>query len=69
MKWSKEPPKDAGWYWFRPDDEMHLAEIVRVAESILVGDDTLTVWSLYPNTASYSDGHWCGPIPQPEEEL
>ena len=52
LRWSKEPPKDPGWYWIRDyGKRIHIVD---------VGCD-MTEYEPQP----YRE--WAGPIPEPEE--
>jgi len=69
MKWSKDLPTKEGLYWWRvPDDsEIEGVDAVwvqqRLGKVICCSFDGSTC-----PVSELSDGHWCGPIPQPEEE-
>ena len=52
LRWTKEPPKDPGWYWIRDyGKRIHIVD---------VGCD-MTEYEPQP----YRE--WAGPIPEPEE--
>lgn len=52
LRWTKEPPKDPGWYWIRDyGKRLHIVD---------VGCD-MTEYEPQP----YRE--WAGPIPEPEE--
>ena len=61
MGWTREKPKEAGWYWYREDGEFLYAVKVR---------DDLTV--IFPGNeceftmAELGDQEWQGPI-RPED--
>ena len=62
QRWSKERPKEAGWYWYRNDSEPCILNIdwSELAERLYVncdGDDVLENY----------DGEWQGPITPNEE--
>lgn len=53
LRWTKEPPKDPGWYWIRDyGKRIHIVD---------VGCD-MTEYEPQPHR------EWAGPIPEPEEQ-
>lgn len=62
MKWSHTPPRDVGWYWWKPAREALAGAclypiVVRVDPPIVV---------LEPDPDD-EYGWYAGPIPQPED--
>lgn len=53
LRWTKEPPKEPGWYWLRCFEQS--ASIINVACD-------LTEYEAKPHI------EWAGPIPEPEGE-
>lgn len=82
LSWSKELPKQAGWYWFRPDHESRMRHgdtmlpVFRQGAAPVV----LNVWFDNSNSryiASFPSkkvtvvslgGEWCGPLPLPKSQ-
>lgn len=65
MKWSKEKPTQAGWYWWKDLDrpgKPHMAHVVNDGYG-------LTVYGIeeYSRRLYEVRGEWAGPIPEPEE--
>lgn len=53
LRWTKEPPKEPGWYWVRDyGKRIHIVD---------VGCD-MTEYEPQPHR------EWAGPIPEPEEQ-
>ena len=72
LRWTKEPPKDPGWYWWRPD-KWNDAQIVFVDRWIFCKTHRLGFsakflknWKEGHDVAAL-DGEWAGPIQEPEE--
>jgi hypothetical protein len=73
MKWTKTPPTEAGWYWWRDDEDDLCPSIVNVfldnAEegyevlAVQFGPSPCDVSDVYQYDCEWSDQ----PIPQPEE--
>lgn len=77
IEWTRELPKEVGWYWYRGDHyssrgELRAVEIVAGSEP----GDELRIWvprmdfddplSLFVEDC---DGEWCGPIATPVEAV
>lgn len=67
MKWTNEPPKEPGWYWFRSVPYQKTSSCVMVERRTfgrMIGNFAWG-WS----NISYLTGtpQWAGPIPEPEE--
>jgi len=72
LKWTDEPPKEEGWYWFTPPHEDPQAIYAYWSDNgeslFLTGlntnryhiDDAMK----YPY---FSDAKWAGPIPRPSD--
>lgn len=71
LRWTKEPPKDPGWYWHQEDrGGKHPAHVFRVVTS---GGETGVYVRFFGQPADvvhkidHISGKWAGPIPEPEE--
>ena len=72
LRWTKEPPKDPGWYWHQEDrGGKHPAHVFRVVTS---GGETGVYVRFFGQPADvvhkidHISGKWAGPIPEPEEQ-
>lgn len=72
LRWTNEPPKEPGWYWWRTD-KWNDAQIVFVDRWIFCKTHRLGFsakflknWKKEHDVAAL-DGEWAGPIPEPEE--
>ena len=64
MKWSKEPPTEPGWYWWKMGDVSNpMLEVVKLEWNSCYY--RLGTRQYYSAHELYGD--WAGPIPQPEE--
>ena len=63
MKWTKQEPKDNGWYWLRQVDTFSETGILVRIEYIRWYGKKLCLmnWPIPKNT------EWAGPIPEPKE--
>ena len=53
LRWTKEPPKDPGWYWVRDyGKRIHIVDV----------GCNMTKYEPQPHR------EWAGPIPEPEEQ-
>lgn len=66
MEWTKEKPKEDGWYWYK--DEDFGPSVICVGWQSM---DSLII--TYPEYADYlpdfgdANGEWYGPIEEPED--
>jgi hypothetical protein len=60
--WTKERPKEPGWYWWRGD--WYGPEVLQVY--LLNGPDTDQL-AIDETEIERHDGEWAGPIPLPQE--
>lgn len=72
LRWTNEPPKEPGWYWWRTD-KWNDVQIVFVDRWIFCKTHRLGFsakflknWKKEHDVAAL-DGEWAGPIPEPEE--
>lgn len=71
LRWTKEPPKEMGWYWHEENHgSKHPAHVFRVVTS---GGETGVYVRFFGQPADvvhkidHISGKWAGPIPEPEE--
>ena len=76
MKWTKEPPRQIGRYWWRPENShsnsLDVCEVLDVQEDM---DRPGVFFQTAFDSAETDDcatvdelgGQWAGPIPLPEE--
>lgn len=57
LTWTTEPPKVAGWYWFKDDLFCKKGGIMRITD----------VWIEEIKKTSGPHDQWAGPIPEPRE--
>ena len=57
LEWTDEPPKVAGWYWFKDDLFCKKGGIMRITD----------VWIEEIKKTSGPHDQWAGPIPEPRE--
>ncbi len=57
LVWTKEPPKEPGWYWHRTIMVLR-PEMVHAVRC----EDGHVFWGV-----DFPDSEWAGPIPLPEE--
>ena len=71
LRWTKEPPKEMGWYWHEENHGgKHPAHVFRVVTS--AGETGIYVRFFGQPTdvihkIDHISGKWAGPIPEPEE--
>lgn len=61
LRWTREKPKRAGWYWYRNQGNLN------------IGDVFMAVWGFvanlngsgHPVSVKDLDGEWAGPLPEP----
>lgn len=65
LKWTKEKPKEAGWYWYktRKNGKASCVEFVKYCNAIR----KITRWG-YGDYVEDMRGFFAGPIPEPEED-
>ncbi|MDE2097207.1 MAG: hypothetical protein KGL39_08165 [Patescibacteria group bacterium] len=61
LRWSSEPPKVPGWYWYNSDGFGIGMVLVVIAESV-----PRARWTSV-ECVNFTNGQWAGPIPEPEE--
>ena len=67
MKWTKELPKEEGWYWYKEihkDPEWRKPRVLHVSWNI-DHDELLFTDGRSPRNLSNWPGEWAGPIPLP----
>ena len=64
MEWTKTPPAEAGWYWWK--DENMVPAIVYLCKSGHRPDDTFQAGADYPRYSSKIGGEWAGPLTPPK---
>lgn len=70
MKWTSEPPKEPGWYWYKdPSETPSVAYVYDKSHGSLMiencpGPERSMVLTFHPDRTR---GLWSGPIPEPEE--
>ena len=66
LKWTRTPPTEAGWYWYRRDGYGYgfcaMSPFMGVVE---VKSDWIGTWG--GEFERQNNGMWSGPIPPPEE--
>lgn len=71
LRWTKEPPKDPGWYWHEENHEgKHPAHVFRVVTSTKETGIYVRFFGQPADVIHKIDhisGKWAGPIPEPEE--
>ena len=69
LKWTKEPPKKSGWYYFRCSLPAYkYASVVYVdAEKDMIRFKNITTWSIRETVKKYTV-EWAGAIQEPVEE-
>lgn len=76
LRWSKEPPKEPGWYWYRNTNKLdvHIVCISYEWDEYMVDFELAARFVLEtpynwhnPHPVVLMDGEWAGPIPEPEE--
>lgn len=69
MKWTTEPPKEAGWYWLVYDCNPKHKQVVLMTR--FKGEQLLSCLSVHGeiemNDLDKMHTRWAGPIPEPEE--
>lgn len=61
MRWTTEPPREPGWYWYKTDRGR--SDICWYNGRHVFSDRSERGWILTNNILN-----WSGPIPEPEEE-
>lgn len=75
MKWTKEKPKECGWYWIRVQNEFEISDnIVEVLSINSEGEPEVTIWDDDCGICPLDSPHdpvvlyWSDkPIPVPED--
>lgn len=71
LRWTKEPPKDPGWYWHEENHGgKHPAHVFRVVTSTKETGIYVRFFGQPADVIHKIDhisGKWAGPIPEPEE--
>jgi hypothetical protein len=66
LRWTREAPKEAGWYWYRRDGYTDGAELVsRLLTFVEVLPHWIGTWG--GEHEKRHNGMWAGPIAPPEE--
>ncbi len=75
MKWTKEPPSEPGWYWWKcvgtnpVDMRVLLVNRTAVPHQVRAGLMVCTNMSHpWEGVCIIADQRWSGPIPEPEGE-
>lgn len=68
LQWTKQPPKEPGWYWFRP-----IQAGGEVIVQLRFGDFSCEHESFegcfIRSDGTYICGEWAGPVPEPKLEF
>ena len=71
LRWTKEPPKEPGWYWHEENHGgKHPAHVFRVVTSALETGIYVRFFGQPADVIHKIDhisGKWAGPMPEPEE--
>ena len=65
QRWSREKPKEAGWYWYRDSADDDSPEVYQVYAAIFSDEKRLYVRESCGEGGiwiAYFDGEWQGPI-------
>jgi hypothetical protein len=66
MRWTTEPPREPGWYWYRPRSNKKW-RLVETAFGHCGLREQRPAWRPF-FWFMPTNGEWSGPIPEPEEE-
>jgi hypothetical protein len=67
LRWSREPPKEAGWWWVQwagvDPQPAAIVEVIGKGAYLYAGE------AGYLTEAVWANHRWAGPIPPPEPPL
>lgn len=65
MTYTKEAPREPGWYWFRNTDCELIVRVFAIKEDLFVNEKAVHAFGPYGSISNVR-GFWAGPLQAPQ---